>query len=385
MLFQLFKNKYLDLTTSFNTQTLALADCIILSSEFDDQLSQVNSRVLRRAPSLHALLTNDFHSELKEFFAELHSYQSDKPVIIYCSKHDFTYLVLQYLKDLYPSISSEQLETLYYGVTDRISLILPTVLNPTSPNFLKGMLEVAVTESELKSLVGNLMPKGIFTPAMLTDLPFEYLFGDYKARGKGSPAYSTVMQYIRTMVLNDIRNWISDARVSMLSLATDFQSYFPEMEAKRSIYESYKTEPFLQFCFDPLVANMSKAEDVLPVLEKYGDTIAEYCVRCIKCAEGTATGTVYLATNASAENRYTVKRYEIYGTEKLTDLVKMQMRSHFERRLTALKTAQYEGLLNDSEVQWLDLRSQEYAYKKRINFILVNYFKKCPLALSLDL
>src|SRR5271154_375277 len=121
MVFKLFKNVGLDLIDSFQQGALIVQDVFLLTEEFDGILP-IENPVVGTTQNLKMFLNFHYSGSWRDMFEGLWNFKGheDRPFVIYLDRQDFCTLVVKYFKELYPTISDENLKRLYHLTTDRI-------------------------------------------------------------------------------------------------------------------------------------------------------------------------------------------------------------------------------------------------------------------------
>lgn len=381
MLFSPVQNVYFDLDTSFHVSYTTYLDCLYLSDSPDNIIPEA-AHFIFRSTSLQDFVNEAFGGVFKDFWDEVMNYHGKSKLIIYLRKPDFTRLVLTYFRELY-RLDDVELEKVYRIVCENISFIhAASVARPTdtiwSPKH--GLIHCAMGDDALKAMIPTIGYQGLFTPELKKKLTFEPYFADWCVNGYDSPYYPQLEAYLKEMALDEMRYFFLEIKDFIVRSAYDFEKMFPDIPRKATLYETFQ-HPLFEFLFDPKVIDVDGANqvedysDVYHAIEKYEPRMLELFERTMNYLElpdSSETGNCYVVTPNGMVNSYICRQYP-NGFPSIKKIIASQLFETFIGiRLKAVKENNFRYLIEDKH--WLNLTSQFRLYRRKINFMLVNYF-----------
>jgi hypothetical protein len=358
MIFQLFKNKYLDLDTNFSKQHLLFSDAIILSTKIT--LDQ-NSRYISKSSNLHTLISSNYNSSLELFFNDFFCYHSDRPSVIYCEIKDFKYLIVSFFKSLYPNQNKEIIYKICDLTFDKLFLI-----ENINIEFSKQEFEV----------IYQIADNNLIKEEMVEFLPFEIRYGDYKFFKKPK-TYQSLIKDIEKIALKEMKEMLREIKNFFITYPHE-KLFKSEKESLREMFK--KSYPFI---FDPLVFNCDTDEDVYKIIEIYGiDHISELYVKTFESDINRGiSGNIILAMPLSGSlPKYNIEFLNI-NNSTINDCIKNLIRDkQIKNKLRIIKDRDFESLIDNKE--WIESVMQMSSHRRRINFFLLNYLSDNPISLS---
>jgi len=357
MIFQIFKNKYLDLESNFNKQHLLFSDAIILSKNIH---LDSNSRYISHANNLHNLLSNNYDSSLSKFFEDFFNYESDRPVVIYSDLKDFKYIITSFFKSIYHHYTKDKIYKLCDLTLDKI--------------FFTENIDLEF-ELEEFNILYQIASSDLVTDKMAQFLPFEIRYGDYKSKNKSSIVFESLVSDIEKMALREMREMIREIKNFFILQPNKF--FFQD---KISLRKNFKSTHY--FIFDPLVVNYEKDNDIYKIIDKYGiDLICEMYVKTFEAeVKYSLKGDVILAIPVSGNlPSYSVEFVNL-DDKTLSDSIKnIVINKQIKPKLNIINSKNFSTLLEDKD--WFFNIMQMSSYRKRINFYMLNYFYENPMSL----
>jgi len=358
MVFKLFKNVGLDLTDAFEPESMILQDVILLTEDFDGVLP-LESPLVHSTQSLKMFLNFNFNGSWKDLFNELWNYKGSdgKDLIVYANRLDFCTLVVKYFKELYPTISDENLKKLYHLTTDRIGTTYGFFYN-VSKRAVLAYRSLAVADMELDLIVKNTQHEGILTDEMKAQVPFEFHYADYRIHGKSSTFHAQYVSTLKYQLLDNFRrDVILEIKDALLSRLSEFYKYFPNVERRTTLMETLQ-DPQFEFLNDISIvqhdgANVDEdGNDVKYVLQRYGVQYLQDLFKQVRPYQG-------------------IDRYKRNVDHKYLSDVIAEMSE-------IILSGEYERLLESQKLAWFETAGTILVNKLRFNFLILEFFRTVP-------
>lgn len=352
MTFHLFKNVYLELASAFQYHHSNDHDCILLTEQFDSVLPPEHTRLVFKYADLDSIIADKFGGYVEEFFKALFDYTNStgKRLVVFCQDADFSRLVLQYYRDLYPSISDLTLMNLHDKVVDRIFL-QSTSFAWSNAKSKKAYRSFGRDSAALQLQIQNTQHRLDYTPEMKQALPFEALYCDY-AVSHGQSAYvPALLKHIREFSIFELRNVILSICDGVLSVSYKMKNYFPEVRPLHLLSDTFKNLRFTLLFDEKAVSHDSRnwsddAEDLQHIFKAYTPEYIEYLLE--KCFE-LANVSPLLQQNNSA----LMAAWKTY--------------SH------AVRENAYLELLESPEARLIDVMAVHHTYRSKYNWLMISH------------
>jgi hypothetical protein len=361
MVFKLFKHIGLDLIEGFEPGALIVQHVVLLTEDFDGAFPHDANPVVHSSQNLKMFLNYHYSGSWKDMFEGLWNFKRspDKDLVLYLNAQDFCTLVVKYLKEIYPAISDENLKKLYYLTCDRIGTTYGYFYN-TSKQAAMAYRTLATNEMVLDLTIKNTQCEGIFTDEMRAALPFELHYADHLLNGKASRFHAQYVSVLKEQTLNEFRRHIIlEIKDALLYRLTAFYNYFPGVERKATLMETLQDKQF-DFLNDLAITQHDgtnrdeDGNDVKYVIQRYGTEYLKETLKQVKPYQGT--------------DKWIVAAHHL-----LIDVL-------VDERAKIIESGEYENLLDNPKISWLQNAGLEMANRLRYNLLLIEFFRSMSKA-----